>query len=564
VRRTIAISSLLAALLFSVPAGARAASPDRFSAAANVLLPVYRVASPTVPPPGFSTNSEQAIAAAKTSPRMQALHRREHPLLIVPYVWEHAPLHWYVTFAYRGRVVAEVDLSPAARVEAVWTGPLAIATYARGHYAGLFDSWWIVVPSCLLFLLPFLDPRRLRRWLHVDALVLLSFMVSYALFNHAELEPSVWLAYPPLIYLLARMLWIGWRPGGNGGGAPTFLSMRVLTFGLIGLVVARVALSLISDQVIDVGMASAVGAHRIASGQSLYYATAGHSDTYGPVSYLAYLPFQWLFPWNGGSGFAAAAKAAAISFDIVTVIGLVFLGRRLRPRREGVRLGLLLGWAWAACPFTLLGLMVHTNDGLIAMLSVLSLLVFSSAPARGALLGLAAAAKFSPAALLPLYARKRGEGIRGVVLCAGSFTVVVVLAIGLYLPSGGISEFYNHTIGFQLTRTDVFSPWALHPGLNPIKTILEAGAILLALLVAFVPRERSLVQVCALAAAVTIAVQLPAVHWFYYYIIWFVPFVFVALLTPSGRARSLEPARAAEVPELAIEPRPSDRVLVEA
>jgi hypothetical protein len=107
---------------------------------------------------------------------------------------------------------------------------------------------------------------------------------------------------------------------------------------------------------------------------------------------------------------------------------------------------------------------------------------------------------------------------------------VVVTAIGLYLPSGGLSEFYNHTLGFQLTRSDVFSPWALHPSLDPVKLALEVGALALCAIVAFVPRRRSLTEVCALAAAITIAVQLPAVHWFYYFIVWFMPFVLVALL----------------------------------
>jgi hypothetical protein len=80
----------------------------------------------------------------------------------------------------------------------------------------------------------------------------------------------------------------------------------------------------------------------------------------------------------------------------------------------------------------------------------------------------------------------------------------------------------------------VFSPWALHPGLDPLKLAFEAGAVLLAALVAFLPRRRSLPQVCALGGAITLAVQLPAEHWFYYYIVWFMPFVIVALLAGEG------------------------------
>ncbi|HWF25812.1 MAG TPA: hypothetical protein VG275_10210, partial [Solirubrobacteraceae bacterium] len=209
-------------------------------------------------------------------------------------------------------------------------------------------------------------------------------------------------------------------------------------------------------------------------------------------------------------------------------------GRRLRPGREGLRLGLALGWAWAACPLTLLALMMHSNDGLIAMLSVLSLLVFGSPAARGAVLGLAAAAKFAPAALLGLYAGQRDRGTKGTLQCLGAFVLVAGSAVALYLPSGGLSEFYHHTLGFQLTRSDVFSPWGLHPGLDALKTALELAAIALSATLAFIPRRRSLTQVCALAGAVTIAIQLPAEHWFYYFIIWFMPFVLVAFLAAGG------------------------------
>ena len=59
---------------------------------------------------------------------------------------------------------------------------------------------------CILFMLPFFDFRRPFSLLHLDLLVLLSFSVSLAFFNHAHIYASVPLAYPPLLYLLARML----------------------------------------------------------------------------------------------------------------------------------------------------------------------------------------------------------------------------------------------------------------------------------------------------------------------------------------------------------------------
>ena len=115
----------------------------------------------------------------------------------------------------------------------------------------------------------------------------------------------------------------------------------------------------------------------------------------------------------------------------------------------------------------------------------------------------------------------------------------------LILPGGGFGLLYDHTIGYQLHRTDVFAAWSLHPGLDPVKVILEVLAVGLALGVAFLPRRRSLPEICALAAAVTLAIQLPSTHWFYYYAVWFLPYVFVAALAPAAPVPAADPTDAA-------------------
>jgi hypothetical protein len=496
------------------------------------------------------------MKAAESTKTMLALHRREHPLTVIPLVWAYR--HWMVDFYYNRHLVAEAEVSAGGRVTGVYTGPAAIAVYARGHFLPQFDAWWVIAPFSLLFLLPFLDFRRLWRIATLDALAVLSFLASYGLFNSVHLEAGVWLAYPPLLYLAGRMAWVGFgrsRPRPRPAARSPLVSSRVLAGGLLLLVAARVALAVTTHIVSDVGVSSAVGAHRILDGLPLYYPASGHADTYGPIAYLAYVPFDLVFSMRG----LVSARAAAVAFDLVTIAGLVGLGLRLRGRRNGTRLGLLLAWAWAACPFTLLPLMMHTNDGLIAMLSVLALLVFAAPVARGAMLGLAAAAKFSPAILLPLFASPRERGRKATVACVGAFAVVALTAIAVYLPSGGIREFYDHTIGYQLGRSDVFSPWALHPALKPIATVIEVAVLLLAALVAFVPRRRSFVQVTALAAMLTIAVQLPAIHWFYYYIEWFIPFLLVALLAapqdqPEREPELAEAPPAHEIPERILVP----------
>ena len=549
-RKLIATAILALALGLAPAAGA----------STGISVPLTSPKSITTVPPGFATDARQAINAAEATSTMQAIHRREHPLGYTAQVYHGT--QWFVDFYYHGKRVAEAVVNSVGHVVHVWTGPLSIALYARGHYGPIFDSPWVVVTFSLLFLIPFIDPRRLARLIVVDALAVLAFLISYALFDHAQLIPAVWLVYPPLIYLLGRMLWIGFgrARASLSGELPGWLSTRTLLVGLLVLVGARIALSLFSHIVIDVGYASVIGAHRILHGQSLYWAGAAHSDTYGPIAYLAYVPFELIFPWHGAWDYLASAHAASLVFDLVTIGALVLLGRRLRPGDAGKRLGLALGWAWAACPFTLMVLMFHTDDGLIAMLSVLALLGFASPARRGVLIGLAAAAKFAPAALLPLFAGGSGRvrGKKEWFATTAAFTVVVAGSIALFLPPGGLSEFYNHTLGFQFTRTDVFSPWALYSGLGPVKTLLEVGALALAAAVAFIPRERSLRQIAALAAAVTIAVQLPALHWFYYYIAWFLPFVLVALMASERPAAAPAASAAAgdesESPEREHEP----------
>jgi Glycosyltransferase family 87 len=481
-------------------------------------------------PLGFTSSAGQAVRAAEGTPTMQALHRRDHPLQVYPYVWRSTSPYWYVMFDYRGKLVASANVTPAGKATGVWTGRQAGAPFAHGGWSWSVTSAWILVPASLLFILAFFDPRRLRRIAHLDALAVLAFLISYLVLSEAHLEPAVWLAYPPLIYLLVRLLILGFGRGAPSGRLAPLLSTRTLLIGLPLMLGARVALSLVGHQEIDVGYESVIGASRILHHLPIYYNDPNHGDTYGPVAYLAYLPFQLLFPWKNSLSNLHAADTAAICFDLATVIGLVLLGKRLRRGPDGTRLGLILAWAWTACPFTIIGLVVHTNDGLVAMLSVFALVAYSSPAMSGSLLGLATAAKFSPAAMLPLLASPRRRGIKGALVCASSFAVVAGLAVYSWLPKGGISYFWQRTVGFQIHRIDVFSPWALYPSLHPLQTALEVVAVLLVVAVAFVPRERSLPTICALAGAVTVAIQLPAVHWYYYYIMWFLPFALVAFV----------------------------------
>jgi Glycosyltransferase family 87 len=523
-RTTLLLLSLIALVCVAAPATATAAAPPP-----DVEAPLFRAANLHSIPAGFTIDPAQAIAVAKTSPKMQAIHRAHHPLQFGVFVWIRN--HYEIYFYFHGKQIADQLVGPTGRLGPTYTGPLMGGLYARGAYGETFDSPWLLGSFTAMFLLPLLLLRG-RSWLdRLDLAVVLSFGISYALFDTAHLEFGVWMVYPPLLYLLVRMLIRGLRPRPAARRLGCRLPTLVLGIGLLALIVARIVITLQPPMVIDVGTASALGAFKILHGQSIYYTSIGHGDTYGPLAYLAYVPFEAI--WSGSWRYLPAARAAAITFDLLTIGGLLALGMRLRCGSAGRRLGLLLAWLWAACPFSVLGMVKSTNDGLVALIVVLVMLALNSPVKRGVLVGIGAASKFFPAILLPLVAVGRGDADQQTVRkVLAAFAITVGASIALFLPSGGIQEMWDHTIGFQLRRSDIFSIWALHPTLAPIKLAVEAFVVILCVAVAFRPRgARTPAQVAALAAALTVAVQLPAVHWFYLYIVWFLPLVLIAVLT---------------------------------
>jgi Glycosyltransferase family 87 len=526
-RRVVLLFLSLAVIACGVaPATASAAGPPP-----DVNIPMFPVKSMTAIPAGFTINPTRALAIAKTAPKLDAIHRAHHPLHYLVNVLVRS--HYEVYFYFHGKLIADQIVGAAGQLGPTYTGALIPGLYARGGYAPPFDSLWVLIPFSLMFLLPLVLLRG-RSWLdRVDIGVLLTFGISYELFDHAHLEPAVWAFYPPLVYLLVRMLIRGARARPFGPPLGCRLPTAVLVIGLLAMIAARIFISLAPPAVLDVGTASALGAFKILHGQSIYYFSLGHGDTYGPIAYLAYVPFEAI--WSGSWAYLPAARAGALTWDLLTMAGLLLLGYRLRGGRHGWRLGLLMAWLWAACPWSLLVVDKSSNDGLVALVVVLIMLSLTSPLRRGVIVGLGFASKFFPAVLLPLVAVGRGNADSSTIrkVLAG-FVIAAGASFAIFMPSGGLQEVWSHTIGYQLTRSDVFSIWALHPTLAPIKVALEGFAVILSVAVAFRPRgARTPAQVAALGAAVIVAVQLPALHWFYLYIPWFLPLLLVAVLGES-------------------------------
>ncbi len=512
-------------------------------------------------------SASEATERADRDPKIVE-QRRANPELTSSAAMEDG--NWEVSYYADTERVALAIVEPGSgRVKESWTGYQVSWKMARG-YSGAFghklNAPYVFLPLCVLFLVGLLDWRRPWRVASLDLIVLLGFGVSHFFFNRAEIGVSVPLQYPVLAYLFARAMWIGLR--GRGEGIRPAWPAAWLAIAALFLVGIRVGLNVADSGTIDVGYASVVGADRIGHGEQLYDNfpdDVSEGDTYGPVNYLAYVPFEAIWPWHGTWDDLPASHGAAVVFDLATLLLLVLLSFRIRPGPEGRRLAATLAFGWAAYPYTAYALESNSNDTLVAMLLAATLLLLARPAVRGALSASAALAKFAPLVLAPMLATYRSppSPTRGP---AGQFPIVV-FAVAFFVTSAalllwpaidpGLGTVWDRTIGYQAGRDSPFSIWGQVPALEPLRIAILIGVGGLSIALAIWPRRKSLIQVAALGAALIIALQLTATHWFYLYIVWFYPLLLVAmscaeeepgkLVSPeeraSGPARSSQPVR---------------------
>jgi hypothetical protein len=479
--------------------------------------------------------------------------------------------HWEVAYFAGGDEVALVIVDPkSGEVSESWTGYQVLWKMARG-YSGSFghklNAPYVFLPLCALFLVGLLDWRRPWRVATLDLLVLLGFGVSNYFFNRAEIGVSVPLQYPPLLYLLGRALWIGLR--GRGEGIRPVWPATWLLVAALFLMGFRVGLNMADSGAIDVGYAGVVGADRIAHGEALYAnfpPDVSQGDTYGPVNYLAYVPFERIWPWSGSWDDLPAAHGAAVGFDLLAFALLIWLGLRIRPGPSGRKLAATLAFAWAAYPYTAYALESNSNDTLVGALLVAVLLAASRPAARGVLTALATLTKFAPVILTPMLAtysaaggaaagdphsggRRRRPSTWGRAAVTGpaalvfgaSFVLTIAVLLAWPAIDPGLHTVYDRTIAYQADRDSPFSIWGQVAGLEPLRIAILAATSLMSLAFAFVPKRKTLTQVAALGAALLISLQLTAQHWFYLYIVWFYPLLLIAM---SSQEKETYPLRA--------------------
>jgi Glycosyltransferase family 87 len=422
------------------------------------------------------------------------------------------------------------------------------------------SNFWSLLPFCGLFLLPFLEVRSPPRMLHLDLLVLLSFVVALGCWENMRTWP-VLLIYPPLIYLCLRMVFLAGvgRSAGERSHAPVrprlLLGRSWLVAGIIVLAGLHVSWALEGRVSTDVAEGGVQGAQNIAHGRPLYsdpHLSAGsmdpHLDTYGPLNYEAYLPFTALATGH------KAARLTTLFFDLLTALLLFMLGRQIR----GPSVGVLLAFCWLAFPFTLYEEALGFNDSIVAATLVGTVLAARSPARRGAMAAAAAWTKLSPLALLPLLAGHQ-PGRRSAGRTALEFAVAFLLASGLiFLPAiahSSLSAFLSRSFGFQSSRSASGSIWAELQGSYSVGLpwLDTASRVLHGLLVALTgafaislfraPRRQDAVGLAAAAAAVLIAIEACLGYYSFSYILWFAPLVLIAVILgdsePQGDGRAL-------------------------
>jgi hypothetical protein len=430
-------------------------------------------------------------------------------------------------------------------VEYAWVGDQvgwAMARGEEGAYGKQANSWYVWGALALAFALAFLRTDRLLSVRNLDVVALLGFLVSHGFFREGIVYEAVLLWYLPLIYLFARTLLMGFGIGERVEKTSNFPTWLLL--GLACLACGLVLALNLDSRVIDVGYAGVVGADLILEGTIPYGnmpQEVGTGDTYGPLNYLLYVPFIVLFGFSGEWDFLPAAHALSALAYVAGALALFVAGWRL----SGPKVAAALTFAWAAFPYTLYAANNNTNDIVVAAIAAIGLTAASSPLGRGATIVAGFAVKLYPIILAPLWMMHDGVARRRPIVdfVVGGVGVLLLTFWVLVIDGRPIEAarlFYEKTIAFQGTRE---SPWTIFsqvPEVGFLQQPLLAGVIVLAFVVAVWPRRRTLRRLAAFSAALVIGFELTTNYWFYPYVTWFEPYVFMALLAATNEKTALD------------------------
>ena len=140
----------------------------------------------------------------------------------------------------------------------------------------------------MLFVAPFVDPRRPFRLLHFDLLVLLSFGVAQLFFNKGDIDVWVPAVYPPRCTCSCACCC---PASGRASVRRRWCRTRTIPGrGRLWLLALFRIVDVVDSAVIDVGYAGRRSRSDHARPATVR-AQRDYGDTYGPFAYLTYIPF---------------------------------------------------------------------------------------------------------------------------------------------------------------------------------------------------------------------------------------------------------------------------------
>jgi len=386
------------------------------------------------------------------------------------------------------------------------------------------------------------------------------------------------------LFLIGLALWrvrhpqsTAWRPNLPAGALAT---LTVLLFGINVLIG-------IAKPPDDAGFYTNLGAQRLRERGRMPYGdpllTNSAGAGYGPILYLAHLPFQLLLnpePVNDTEPTRAdlengatyllppplANQLVTISFHFLGLVSLVLIGRRLAgPQVAWGIAALYCGSAYVmgvGGPRETIGGMTFISHIAPAAVSLLAFSALARPFAAGALLVAAAATVFYPVLFFPAwlghYWDRRQSAWRFVGGCTLAAVLIGVPVLALSQPIEGhsllgtvVRESVGHHQGTDTYGQSTFGFWGQRGGVRDLfSQPLVSGqfttspmfliTISYALAAFFLARKSTPQQLALVTATLAIVAQLSKVHGTGVYVNWYYPFLLVGFFANSPRSGGSE------------------------
>jgi hypothetical protein len=462
---------------------------------------------------------------------------------------------------------------------ALWIGILLVVLVA-GNYQRIFSRWNILLFITLLPAVPLLDIMLWERRLGDSTTDWLLSAAFSALFTMTA-------------FIAATALFLALRK------VTTNVSINLPNRGLrllLAIVVFINILAVLGLPAEDSGPYTSLGSQRWMETGTMPYGDPqlrgpdapgfGAAATYGPLLYVAHIPFHLLMgpPWNDVDiapmnpdylrPSEYVTKLTCLVFQLLALFALFEIGRRYANQNTGLVMAIIYGGS----PYVLgLGSYDPTTFGLITGLPfishiappamvLLALLYVERPIIAGLMLAGAVGVLFWPLFLLPVFLgwyvwQQRADTLQflaAFVVAGTAITIMVVYFTGSIGEQGPFELLVTSTlehqegIGQREYGGSKFSFWGTHPELaafwqQPIfgdTSIFKPSFMLFAIVSAlafFLVRGRDKVQFALLIAFVAAAIQLWKTHAGGTYVEWYLPFLLIGIFC-SHKTASEEPA----------------------